>query len=86
LYLSIPWQLALLTFILINTFLYLDGNTPIDSQLFVIWGGANDFIHPTTLPDPAKVVANIVDHISTIAGEAQGAELKFLVPNLPPWG
>ena len=65
---------------------FLAANTPTDSQLFVIWGGANDFLHATTPPDPADVVANIVDHISTIAGEAQGAKLKFLVPNLPPLG
>ena len=65
---------------------FLAANTPTDSQLFVIWGGANDFLHATTPPDPADLVANIVDHISTIAGEAQGAKLKFLVPNLPPLG
>jgi len=65
---------------------FLAANTPTDSQLFVIWGGANDFLHATTPPDPADVVANIVDHISTIAAAAPGVELKFLVPNLPPLG
>ena len=65
---------------------FLDGNTPTDNQLFVIWGGANDFIHAFPPPDPADLVANIVDHIRTIAAEAPGAKLKFLVPNLPPLG
>ena len=66
-------------------FLDQNGNKPTDSQLFVIWGGANDFIHATTLLNPDDVVNHIVDHIRTIAGEAEeGAELKFLVPNLPP--
>jgi len=79
----------------IKTFLYLNGNTPTDNQLFVIWGGANDLNNAlTTLPDSAdsmenivgQIVQNIVGHISKIAGKAPSTELKFLVPNLPPLG
>ena len=73
----------------INTFLDLldlNGKRPTDSQLFVIWGGANDFIHAFSPPEPADLVANIVGHISTIADAAPRAKLKFLVPNLPPLG
>ena len=62
----------------IDTFLY--GNTPTDNQLFVIWGGANDFIHATTPPNPDDMVNHIVDHIRTIADAAPRARLKFLVP------
>jgi phospholipase/lecithinase/hemolysin len=61
---------------------FLDGNQPREDQLFVVFGGANDFsvLEPA---DPAEVVANVVDHITKLADE--GAKY-FVVPNLPPLG
>ena len=64
---------------------YLDSNTPSSTDLFVVWGGANDFLNAVdiNLVDPAVPVADISTHIGTLA--AAGAE-HFLVPNLPSLG
>ncbi len=52
------------------------------TQLFTIWGGANDFLHGG-VTDPSVPVANLVSDITLLA--AAGAR-QFLVPNLPLLG
>ena len=71
--------------VLVQVALYLS-HTPARSDLFVVWGGANDIfarIGTSTPPDPPAYVANIASAITTLslAGGSQ-----FLVPNLPPLG
>jgi phospholipase/lecithinase/hemolysin len=51
-------------------------------QLFVIWGGTNDF-GPHSAPDPSATVANLSAEITELA--RAGAK-QFLVPNLMPLG
>jgi phospholipase/lecithinase/hemolysin len=51
-------------------------------DLFVVWGGGNDLLSNEQI-DVSVPVANLVDHVATLA--AAGAE-EFLVPNLPPLG
>jgi phospholipase/lecithinase/hemolysin len=63
---------------------YLSEHTPTPSQLYTIWGGANDILNgnssnPTALL--TSVLGNIKDDIATLA--AAGAK-QFLVGNLPP--
>jgi len=58
---------------------YLATNTPMRTQLFTIWGGANDFLNGG-ITNPAVPVANLVNEITTLA--AAGGKL-FMVPNLP---
>ena len=60
---------------------YLSDNTPDSSQLFVVWGGANDFFYGQT--DPNVPVSNLKDDITTLANA--GAK-EFLVGNLPLLG
>jgi phospholipase/lecithinase/hemolysin len=60
---------------------YLGSNTPKPGQLFVVWGGANDFLDGQL--NPAVPVANLVTDITTLANA--GAK-TFLVPNLPLLG
>lgn len=60
--------------------MYLTDNTPTATELFTIWGGANDAIFGTS-PNPYASVANIGQEITTLADA--GAK-QFLVPNLPP--
>lgn len=60
---------------------YLAGNTPGGSELFVLWGGANDFFNGQT--DPSVPVANLSGEITALA--AAGAT-SFSVHNLPPLG
>jgi phospholipase/lecithinase/hemolysin len=62
---------------------YLSTHPTVDSnQLFVIWGGTNDF-GPHSTPDPAGTVANLSAEITALA--KAGAK-QFLVPNLMPLG
>ncbi len=61
---------------------YLASNTPLRTQLFTIWGGANDFLNGG-ITNPAVPVANLVNEITTLA--AAGGK-QFLVPNLPLLG
>jgi len=61
---------------------FLGGNTPSASQLFTIWGGANDFLIAGQT-DPSIPVANIGQEITELA--AAGAK-QFLVGNLPLLG
>jgi phospholipase/lecithinase/hemolysin len=56
------------------------GNTPSPTQLFTIWGGANDVLFNSS-PNPATSVANIGKEITTLANA--GAK-QFLVGDLPP--
>jgi phospholipase/lecithinase/hemolysin len=60
---------------------YLAGNSPRPGQLFVVWGGANDFLDGQT--NPAVPVANLVADITALA---QAGAKTFLVPNLPLLG
>jgi phospholipase/lecithinase/hemolysin len=60
--------------------MYLSSHTPSPTQLFTLWGGANDVLFGSQ-PNPATSLANIVREISMLA--AAGAK-QFLVPNLPP--
>jgi len=61
---------------------HLSGQQVREDQLIVVWGGANDFLAGGQT-DPAVPVANLVEHVTTLA--AAGGEV-FLVPNLPPLG
>lgn len=60
---------------------YLNGRTPSADQLFVVWGGGNDFIGGQT--NVSIPVNNVVNHVTTLANA--GAR-SFVVPNLPPLG
>jgi phospholipase/lecithinase/hemolysin len=65
---------------------YLSAHQPATGQLFVVWGGANNFFDGQT--NPLVPVADIGTAISTLA--AKGAK-QFLVPNyvnlaLTPYG
>jgi phospholipase/lecithinase/hemolysin len=60
--------------------MYLHGNTPSATQLFTLWGGANDAIFGSS-PNPLTSVSNILSEITTLADA--GAK-QFLIPNLPP--
>jgi phospholipase/lecithinase/hemolysin len=60
--------------------MYLAHNTPSPTELYTVWGGANDVLFGSQ-PNPASSVANIGQEITTLA--AAGAK-QFLVPNLPP--
>jgi phospholipase/lecithinase/hemolysin len=61
---------------------YLGSNTPSASQLFTIWGGANDFLNGGQT-NPFIPAQNIATEITTLA--LAGAK-QFIVPNLPPLG
>jgi phospholipase/lecithinase/hemolysin len=61
--------------------MYLNGRTPSPDQLFVVWGGGNDFIDGQT--NPSIPVNNITSHVTALANA--GAK-NFLVPNLPLLG
>jgi phospholipase/lecithinase/hemolysin len=60
---------------------YLNGRTPAADELFVVWGGGNDFIDGQT--NPSIPVTNITNHVTALANA--GAK-HFLVPNLPLLG
>jgi phospholipase/lecithinase/hemolysin len=59
---------------------YLADHTPSPTQLFTIWGGANDVLSGAQ-PNPATSVANIGQEITTLA---EAGAKQFLIPNLPP--
>jgi phospholipase/lecithinase/hemolysin len=61
---------------------YLASHTPTASQLFTIWGGANDFLNGGQT-NPLIPAQNIATEITTLADA--GAR-QFLIPNLPPLG
>ena len=61
---------------------YLASNTPTASQLFTIWGGANDFLNGGQT-NPFIPAENIATEITTLA--LAGAK-QFVIPNLPPLG
>ena len=67
--------------------LYLADRTPTETDLFFVYGGANDFFSPLlrgeTLPTPESIVGNITSHITELAEAGAGT---FVVPNLPPLG
>lgn len=71
----------------INSFL--KHNHPKDNQLFILWAGANDFHsvdENTSFPSPGDIVANIIEHIRTLALASPDETLRFMIPNLPPLG
>jgi thermolabile hemolysin len=55
------------------------------AALYVIWGGANDYLFPTLANpiNPAQTIANLAGEINTLIG--RGAT-NILVPNLPNLG
>lgn len=62
---------------------FLLGGPAIDgSELFVVWGGAND-IALGGIFDPLIPVGNLANHITALAAAGAG---NFLVPNLPLLG
>jgi phospholipase/lecithinase/hemolysin len=62
---------------------YLAAHPTVDGgQLFVIWGGTNDF-GPHSTPDTAATVANLSAEITELA---EAGAKQFLVPNLMPLG
>jgi len=61
---------------------YLATHTPTADELFVVWGGANDFLIAGQ-PDPTIPASNIVGGIEALA--LAGAR-HILVPNLPLLG
>ena len=61
---------------------YLASSTPNASQLFTIWGGANDFLNGGQT-NPYIPAENIATEITTLA--LAGAK-QFIVPNLPLLG
>ncbi len=62
---------------------YLSTHPVVDGdQLFVIWGGTNDF-GPHSAPDPAGTVANLSAEITELA---KAGARQFLVPDLMPLG
>ncbi|MEL7075050.1 MAG: phytase [Cyanobacteria bacterium J06582_2] len=67
--------------------LYLATQTPSQTDLFYVYGGANDFIDPLlrgeSLPTAEEIVGNITSNITELS-EA-GAQ-TFVVPNLPLLG
>jgi phospholipase/lecithinase/hemolysin len=60
---------------------YLGSHTPNADDLFVVWGGANDFNDGQT--DPTVPARNMASHIIALA---QAGAKDFIVPNLPPMG
>jgi phospholipase/lecithinase/hemolysin len=60
---------------------YLSSNSPTATQLFTVWGGANDFIGGQT--NTSIPVNNLVAHVTALANA--GAK-NFVVPNLPALG
>ena len=63
--------------------LYLSiGSPATPDDLFVVWGGANDFLYGQT--DSTVPVSNLVRTIETLHSQANAS--RFLVPNLPPLG
>lgn len=67
--------------------LYLSSQTPTETDLFYVYGGANDFIDPLlrgeALPTSEEIVGNITTNITELA--AAGGQ-TFVVPNLPLLG
>ena len=51
-------------------------------DLFVVWGGANDFLYGQT--DSTVPVSNLVQAIETLHSQVNAS--RFFVPNLPPLG
>jgi phospholipase/lecithinase/hemolysin len=60
---------------------FLSNHTPTAGQLFVLWGGANDFFNGQT--DPSVPAKNIASEVATLA--SAGGK-NFLVMNLPALG
>jgi len=60
---------------------YLDDHTPTGLELFVLWGGPNDFFNGQM--DPVVPAANVANLATTLHG--LGAR-RFMVPNMLPLG
>jgi phospholipase/lecithinase/hemolysin len=61
---------------------FLGSNTPLPSQLFTIWGGANDFLNGKQT-NPLIPAQNIGTEIAALA---QAGAKQILVVNMPPLG
>ncbi len=62
--------------------MYLETHRPNAEDLFIFWGGANDFLHGGQT-DPSAPVGNLSAMISTLVAEGG---TNFRVLNLPPLG
>jgi phospholipase/lecithinase/hemolysin len=66
---------------------YLAGHTPAANDLFVVWGGANDFIESFASPTGPISPILSADTLATSLGTlANAGARQFVVPNLPPLG
>lgn len=67
--------------------LYLSTQTPTETDLFYVYGGANDFIDPLlrgeALPTSEEIVGNITTNITDLA---EAGAHTFIVPDLPSLG
>ena len=67
--------------------LYLSNQIPTETDLFYVYGGANDFLDALgrgqEIPSSEDVVDNITDHITELA---EAGAKTFIVPNLPNLG
>ena len=60
---------------------YTGSNTPTGNELFILWGGGNNFFDG--VGSPASVSADMAGYVSALAG---GGAQRFLVMNLPRLG
>jgi phospholipase/lecithinase/hemolysin len=67
---------------------YLATNPQInDSTLFIVWGGANDFIHTTPTSITPEFIRNIAFNITfNVQRLIDAGATQFIVANLPPLG
>src|SRR5262249_25445524 len=66
---------------------YLAAHTPSANDLFVLWGGANDFIESFSSPTgPISPVLSADTLAASLGTLADAGARQFLVPNLPPLG
>ncbi len=67
--------------------IYLDESpTPGESDLFVIWGGANDLLGSIETGKPFDAAASVENLADSISALYDGGATRFFVPNLPPMG
>ena len=66
--------------------LYSLGHTPAPTDLFVVWGGANDLFVTVGSNPPPNASSWVANLSGLITGLAQKGARQFLVPNLAPLG
>jgi phospholipase/lecithinase/hemolysin len=69
----------------VDTYLAAGGPVPPDG-LYVVWGGANDYLFDEPTTTPAGVPRPVVDLDRTVRDLAEAGAARFLVPNLPDLG